>query len=382
MPCVVKLKPEGRSPFWFACYTDPTGRRLKKSTKLTSRSKALEMARKLQKASDEARRGVLTEARARELLSEMVESVNGETLRVFTVRQWLDHFVKQKQKSRSDKTAARHEQTTREFLEFLGPRADVNIAAITSKDIAAFRDARESKGLAPATVNLDVVILSAAFSSGWKQGHVRVNPCAAIEKLKDNAQRKGTFSIEQVKALIASASGDMRGLIMLGFYLGARLGDCKSLKWKSVDFNSHTIRFRPRKTGTEIVTAIHPSLEDFLLSIPAPESDEAFILPSLGGATVASLSKRFNRLMDAAHIEQRLIRERSHGGRSVNALSFHSFRHTFTSILANCGVSEERRMKLSGHTTRDVHQGYTQHDIERLREAVSVLPNIATEAGS
>src|SRR5260370_41986937 len=96
-----------RSPYWYACYTDATGRRLKKSTKQTAKSRAEEVARTLQKASDEARRGALTEARTRELLSEVLQSVNGEGLRVFTVRQWLDHFVRQKKKSRSDKTAAR-----------------------------------------------------------------------------------------------------------------------------------------------------------------------------------------------------------------------------------------------------------------------------------
>ena len=83
MASVVRDKAErnGRrhSPFWYACYTDATGRRMKKSTGLTARSKALEMARALQKAADEARRGALTEARARELLGEVLQSVNGET---------------------------------------------------------------------------------------------------------------------------------------------------------------------------------------------------------------------------------------------------------------------------------------------------------------
>src|SRR5260370_41874896 len=98
MACVIrdKAKRNGklRSPFWYACFTDATGRRLKKSTGLTAKSKAMEMARALQKAADEARRGALTEARTRELLSQVLESVNGEGLRVFTVEQGFDHFVK------------------------------------------------------------------------------------------------------------------------------------------------------------------------------------------------------------------------------------------------------------------------------------------------
>jgi integrase len=378
MACVVKLKPAGRSPYWFACYTDPIGRRLKKSTRLTSKSKALEVARKLQQASDEARHGVLTEARTRELLSEVLESVNGEGLRIFTVKQWLDHFVKQKKKSRSDQTAARHEQMMREFIEFLGPRANLNIAAITSKDISDFRDRRQSLGLAPATVNLDVTILSSAFNSAWKQGHVSANPCAAIEPLKDKPQRKHVFTPEQVSAIVKTAQGDWKGLILTAFYTGARFGDCANLRWQDIDLVSKTIRFQPRKTGGEIVTVVHPALQDFFLSLPAPESDDAFVLPSLAGRNVSPLSKCFRKIMEQARIEQLVIRERSKSGRSVNALSFHSLRHSFSSILANAGVSEELRMALTGHTTRDMHRRYTHHELERLRDAVAVLPTIAT----
>jgi integrase len=82
--------------------------------------------------------------------------------------------------------------------------------------------------------------------------------------------------------------------------------------------------------------------------------------------------------MQAAHIEQRVIRERTKAGRSVNALSFHSLRHSFSSILANAGVREELRMALTGHATRAIHQRYSHHDLERLREAVALLPTITT----
>jgi integrase len=368
-----------RSPYWFANWRDQTGRRIRKSTKLTSKSKALEVARALQKASDEARRGTLTEARTRELLSEVLQSVNGgEGLRVFSVADWLEHFLKGKRKSHSERTAAVYEQTTREFIEFLGPRARLNIAAITSRDIAGFRDARHSKGLAPATVNLDVAMLSAAFNAAWKQGHVSVNPCLAIEPLKDKPQRKGVFTPEQVSALVRCAEGDMRGLVMVAFYSGQRLQDCANLRWREVDLVSQikTIRFSVRKTGREIVVAIHPALEDYLLSLPTAASDDEHLFAKLAGRKTNSLSKDFSNLMLRANIEQRVVRERGKSGRNVNALSFHSLRHSFATTLANAGIPEELRMLLTGHTARATHQIYSHHDLERLRDAVAVLPRV------
>jgi integrase len=367
------------SPFWYAAFTDPLGRRLKKSTGQTSKSRALEMARTWEKASEEASQLRLTEARAREVISELMRSVGGESLTVFTVEQWFGHFVNQKKKSRAAATGKRHAQTMRDFVEFLGPKARLNIAAITPKDIADFRDRRQGLGLAPATVNLDVTILSAAFNSALRQGHVSVNPCLAVEPLKDNKQRKGVFSPEQVSALVNAAEGDWKGLILAGFYLGARLSDCANLRWRDIDLVSDikTIRFFPRKGGGEVVTVIHPALEDYLLSLSAPKSDEEFVFKSLAQRNASGLSNAFRRIMDQAHIEHREVRKRiSKGGRSVSALSYHSLRHSFTSALANAGIAEELRMALTGHTTRDIHRTYTHHELEALRDAVSVLPRI------
>jgi integrase len=382
MASVVK-DAKGRSPFWYACYTDANGRRLKKSTELTAKSKALEMARGLEKAAREAKLGSLTEARTRALLGEILQGVSGQLLRVFSVREWLDQFVKQKRKAKAEKTAARHEQMMNEFVEFLGRRADQNIAAITLKEIVGFRDHRHSLGLTPATCNLDVTVLSVAFNAALKQGLIPVNPCAGVEALKDKGQhRKDTFTIEQIKALLKVAEGDWKGLILVAFYTGQRLGDCANLRWRNIDLVSEmkTIRFQQEKSGEELVSIIHPELEDYLLSLPAPKSDDDFLFPAVGQQAqrnVSPLSKTFRKLMSQASVQNRKVREAGKGAaRTVYGLSFHSLRHSFSSILANAGVSEEMRMALTGHKSRDVHQRYTHHELERMRAAVSLLPRI------
>jgi hypothetical protein len=48
---------------------------------------------------------------------------------VFTGRQWLEQFAKQKRTSRSHKTALQYDQMINEFVEFLGSRADLNVCA-------------------------------------------------------------------------------------------------------------------------------------------------------------------------------------------------------------------------------------------------------------
>jgi integrase len=87
------------------------------------------------------------------------------------------------------------------------------------------------------------------------------------------------------------------------------------------------------------------------------------------------LSGRFTAIMQRAGIKGKIMRV-VENGRGISSLSFHSLRHSFTSALANAGVAEEVRMKLTGHSTRDVHAGYSHHEMELLRNAIAELPKV------
>ena len=100
------------------------------------------------------------------------------------------------------------------------------------------------------------------------------------------------------------------------------------------------------------------------------------MFPTLSECSASPLSKQFGELMERAKIEHTTIREKSGAGRSVSALSFHSLRHSFSSILANAGVSEELRMTIVGHSSRVMHQKYSHHELQRMRDAISVLPTL------
>jgi integrase len=343
----------------------------------------MQMCMAWQRAADMARQRTLTEERAREVISEILASVHGgEGLRSFSVRQWFLHFGKIKAKSQSPKTAVKYTRLSRQFLEFLGPKAALNILAVTSEDVRRFREHREATGLSAGTLNDDVTLLSAIFNGAWRDHVISNNPCTAIEAVKDNLskkkRRKAPFSPEQVSALIAAApSDDWKGLIMVAFYTGARQNDCANLRWRHIDLLSKVkkIAFDVAKTDDEIEVPIHPALLDHLLAMPTPKSDEEYLFPSLAGRRSTNLSKQFSRLMDVARIDNRDVRKRGEGAtRDVRALSFHSLRHAFVSQLANANVSEEQRMELTGHSTRDVHKLYTELKLEQLAKAVAMLP--------
>jgi len=60
----------------------------------------------------------------------------------------------------------------------------------------------------------------------------------------------------------------------------------------------------------------------------------------------------------------------------VNTLSFHSLRHTLTSIMANAGVPVEVRQKFTGHASAEMNARYTHHEIETLRLAIGTIPKL------
>jgi site-specific recombinase XerD len=45
-------------------------------------------------------------------------------------------------------------------------------------------------------------------------------------------------------------------------------------------------------------------------------------------------------------------------------------------MLANKGIAGEVRQQLTGHSSDAMNQKYTHLELERLREAVSVIPNL------
>lgn len=389
MPSLTKDS-KGRSPFWVCCYRAADGRRLKKSTEQEDKTKAMEFCLALQRSEDLAGQGLLTETRARELIGEVLERTTGDKLPFFTAEGWLKDWLRGKEISKSENTHEAYSTTVAQFLKSLGGRSRLNIAAITSRDIQAFMDAQMKAEKSPTTVRNSIKHLRTAFNLARRQGVITVNPAEAVElpqKTKRDDGSEGTrdaFTSEQVAALLENtdatkAPEDWRGLILFAFYTGARLQDGANIQWCGIDLPGQTVTYRARKTGKLMTAPMHPALEAHLLSLHSPHSEKAFVFPKLANKDTAGksgLSQTFRRIMQKAGVSGEVITAASGKGRTVTSLSFHSLRHAFNSTMANAGVAQEVRMKLTGHASEDVNRGYTHHELQPLRDAIGKLPTI------
>jgi integrase len=371
----------GKSPFWYCAYTLPNGKRAFKSTKQTDRQKAQEFCTTLERASKLGRGGSLTETRARELIAEIVEHTLGEPMKFYTTEEWLNDWLQGKGAAKSEGTFLKYRHTVESFLALLGEKAKRNLNQITPREILRFRDAELAAGKHPNTCNFAVKHLRIPFNVARRQGLITHNPAEAVEMLSTKGQMaKGTFDIDQLRALLKAApTRDWKGIILVDFYTGARLQDVANLTWASVDLYERLISFTARKTGEPIVIPMHAELHSFMLELPAPDSAKASVFPSLAGKKTSGksgLSMAFNRIMEMAKVRGEVAREGKGEGRNINTLTFHSLRHSFNSIMANAGVSQEVRQKLTGHVSPEMNKRYTHHELEPLRAAIGTLPSI------
>jgi integrase len=185
---------------------------------------------------------------------------------------------------------------------------------------------------------------------------------------------------ERGKAIFR-AGDEWRGAILCAYYIGARLQDVVNLTWDAVDLPGKLITYRARKTGKPVAVPIHPELESYLLELPASDSGKEFVFPKLAGQRTggrSGLSMTFSRIMTRAHIAPEIVHARKEGGkgRTVRTLSFHSLRHSFNSALANAGISQEIRQKLSGHASPEMNKRYTHHELTPLRAAIVAIPSL------
>lgn len=249
----------------------------------------------------------------------------------------------------------------------LGDRQNKPLTALTARDIERYMDSRTKEKLAPRTIVLCVKIIRTALNAARRQGLIPHNPAEAVELPKVRGVERGTFTPEEVKILVDTAEDEWQTLILLAYYTGARLSDCCHMAWADLDMSAETLTYTQAKTGEKVTVPIHSELLAHLNTLAGTDKPQVFIMPHMAGLKSGGrhgLSEGFKRIMRKAGLD--IGKVKSAGIRQLSRRTFHALRHSFTSALANQGVSSEVRMKLTGHKTESVHRGYVRA-ICRLR---------------
>jgi len=370
------------SKFWYARFTNAAGIQQNRSTKTTDRRTAERIANTF----EDAHRMRQTETQIHRVMSDINRQLNGQALPTQTVKDYFIEWSKTATTETSPRTGEKYEAVGKEFVTWLGKRAEDHLFRITTADITRWRDSLLANN-SSLTARGKLKIIKVAFKRAWRMGILTDDPAVKVPspKVSDESPRR-PFTKGELEILFSTADNTWRGFILFGLYTGQRLRDICLLKWDSIAFKKGRceIRLVTSKTGRHQVLPSPPPLTRWLSE---NKQDAGPVFPDFyhtatKAKNTGSVSLKFGALLAQAGLIE--AKPKSHasrgigrrGKRKTGELTFHSLRHTATSMLKELGVSDAVVMDIIGHDSKAISRNYTHISDASKEEAMAKLPDI------
>jgi site-specific recombinase XerD len=320
-----------------------------------------------------------------------------------SLRQAITRFIDNRLnfKKRSGGTVSDYEEVLNGLAAVLG---SIELQQVTSKALRDFRDklmlARRfwnrkgaydlspvapEKRLSTSTVIKTFRNLHTFFEWAMKEELIERNPVVSVDlptHRKEHTPPVPPELADRLCRLPAPRSrlvGELEWEVLPWFfrYTGARLGEIARLidtdvviehgvRCLSVYTEKTAMRAEAASVNEKRLVPIHPRLAPFLDRV----------LERRRGGPMFRLA---GHKIDARITETRYGYEwgrlySRHAQRVWAPMHTHCWRSYVVTEMARAGIAEEVRMRLVGHITKTVHQGYTGVDVSRLVEAVNAIP--------
>jgi integrase len=250
--------------------------------------------------------------------------------------------------------------TGRNAGRILGALGDLQVAKVTTRDIANFLRRLERDGLSPRSVNKHREVLSAMFSYARREDTYALphNPVDATNKRREMPPAVlDFFEPEEIESLAEAAErGAHRGaqpvdlapgevewrawedrqdaeLYRVAFYTGLRLGELLALRWEDVDLERRrVIVHRAVSAGIEGPTKSRQARSVPLADAPARALQHLADRHDYTDRDDYVFCSRLGRRLDRSAVRRRYTRARDAAG--LRALRFHALRHAAGSLVA------------------------------------------------
>lgn len=378
---MASIHKNGSRKNWFCAFYMPDGTRAYKSTGTSDKRQAMMICQQWEAASRQAKEQRLTMKRARDVIAGIYQNVHGEELPSDGVGEYFGQWIQRKQNELAESSFTDYKNTVEQFTAFIGkPRLNKSLDVITRNLIADFRDHLLTR-VSPATVRKNLKILRAAFNDAISEGRMRENPAEGMKmKTKTQSQKRMPFPIEAIERLLECADDEWRGMILAGYYTGARLGDVATMEWDSVNLHTGELHFSTQKTDRAMGIPIAKPLMDYLTSLPTMDTGGPLFPRCCASYRLnksTSLSGQFYKIMERAGLVEKRTHKSMGAGkekRTTNKWSFHCLRHSLVSGLKNAGVGDFLAKEIAGHESDAVSRIYSHADRTALRDAINKLP--------
>jgi len=244
----------------------------------------------------------------------------------------------------------------------------------------------------PSTYNKHLNLLTLVFRVVKHKAKLTGNPWES-PKRGGNLQRKRMITnsrreltIDELRKICQTATGELQTLLALGIYSGLRLGDCATLRWGEVDLPRVMIRRIPNKTARRnpkpVIVPIHPILRDMLAATPLDQRRE-YVLPEMAALYIHRtdmVTDMVQKHFKACGITLHRPGTGKDGKRAVIEVGFHSLRHTFVSLCRESNAPLSVVESIVGHSSPAMTRHYTHVGELAAGRAVALLPSVMSEA--
>ena len=226
---------------------------------------------------------------------------------------------------------------------------NVRAADFSTGQIRHYIADRRKAGASNATINRELAVVKRAFHLAAQNDPPMVVRVPHIPMLEEKNVRKGFLEHEPYCRLLDELPIYLRPLLVVGYYVGCRVGELLQIQWPEVDLVAKRIRLEPGTT----------------------KGDEGRTLPIYNGEMLEWLKMsrevkeaRYPECSAVFHREGGPIRSFKNAWASACAragvpeLLFHDLRRTAVRNMVRAGIPEKIAMQISGHKTRSVFDRY------------------------
>ena len=140
--------------------------------------------------------------------------------------------------------------TLRQFADFFSECR--TFATLTPADINKYIYATEARGITPATINRQLVVLSRVINvcrNKWGMNTPNLQPLKY--KLKEPDGRIGLVNDKDRLAIERSAAPHLRLAMQIAYYTGLRRGNILSMRWADIDPVRHTVTVKVKDASVK-----------------------------------------------------------------------------------------------------------------------------------
>jgi len=317
---------------WYMCFTDSTGKRVRKTTHSSSKTEARAM---LDAIRTDIRRGEYKFVRNNKLKFE----------------DYAEEYIKHEKKEKKSWSL----KNLKAFFK------GMEISKINTKQIEDYK-LKRLQTVSPATTNRELACLKHMYAKALDWNYTHENPASRVKLLKEPVRDMKILSREQMKMLIDAALEPVKTIITVALNTGMRKGEILKLRWQDVDLKKMYLSIPETKSDKPRKVPVNSILANALNKV---KHENKYIF--YNGQTNTRLMDIRKQFINACNDAE------------IDSLHFHDLRHTAATYMVLGGIDIATVSKILGHSDIKMTMRYTHPTPESKRRAVDVLAALQSD---